>query len=116
MSHTPDPERPPVEHRSAAEEEHPEVFHDRDAGQVSPGNRPPEPAVVSGLRKGCLWAIVFTAVLLLIIAATWQWAWDEASPKLPDPAEPDRPGVEAGSPDVMDDQIIGDDPEESDGD
>ena len=92
MSQTPDPSR-------RAEEKHPEVFRDPDAGQASHDDRrPPETFELSAVRKGCLWGIVLTALLLLIVAVTWQWAWQEAPPRLPDPAEPDRPGVEAEPP------------------
>lgn len=110
MSQPPDRERP------AAQERHPEVFHDRDAGQVFPEDgRSPEPAVVTGLKKGCLWAIAFAAVVLLILAVAWNWAWREAPPELMDPPERPRPGAEAGPPGLMEDQVIGERADEADG-
>ena len=116
MSQRPDPERQTDAQRQA-EARHPEVFQDRDAGQVPPRERPPEPVVLTGLRKGCLWAIVFTAVLLLIIAVTWQWAWEAVEPtEVMDPGESRPPGTEVVPPDPIGDRVIGDEPDERDRD
>ena len=90
MSQTPDAERSP------AEKKHPEIFDDPDAGQVFPDDRrPPESEVMSGLKKGCLWAVGFVAIFLLIIALTWKLAWDVAPWDVLDPTRPARPRPEA---------------------